>query len=193
LQAAGIPAEGYMMGYQNAETSEELTSKNQALKQTAVTRTLTAFVQGKWEWRNTIGWQPTGAYATRSISTWAAIRRGMPIYVGLLFFVVAIVPLVMSTKAVVDQVVFKPLCEQYAPDFERFQHGSGNGNVATPYSPGRCWHKDGVNFTLQEVVGSSSVFIDTAGSILQVVVPLIIIVVIEIGGAMMWRGRRKAY
>src|SRR5690349_3729913 len=81
LQAAGIPAEGYVMGYQNAETSEELTSKNQALKQAAVTRTLTAYVQGKWEWRTAIGWQPTGAYAAKGVSTWAALRRGLPIYV----------------------------------------------------------------------------------------------------------------
>ncbi|MEP6985490.1 MAG: hypothetical protein ABI970_07825, partial [Chloroflexota bacterium] len=57
----------------------------------------------------------------------------------------------------------------------------------------RCWHKDGVNFTLKEVVGSSSVFIDTAGSITQVVVPLIIIVVIELVGFMIWqRGRKRA-
>jgi len=188
---AGVPSTGYVMSYHNAQTGEELISKNQALKQAAVSRTLTAYVQGKWEWRNTVGWQPTGEYATRSISTGAALRRGLPIYLALLFFIVAIVPLVMGTKAVVDQVVFKPLCEQYASDFDHFQHGSGNGNVSTPYTPGRCWYQDAVNITLKEVVGSSSVFIDTAGSILQVVVPLIIIVVIEVAGFMLWRRGRK--
>ena len=191
LQAAGTPRTGYVMGYHNAETGEELTSKNQALKPMAVMKAFTAYARGNWDWRSTIGWQPTGEYATRTISTGAALRRGLPIYVALLFFAVAIVPLVMGTKAVVDQVIFKPLCEQREPDFDHFQHGSGNGNINVGYSPGRCWHKDGVNFTLKEVVGSSSVFIDTGGSIIQVVVPLIIIVVIEIVGFMLWQRRRK--
>ncbi|MBA3870747.1 MAG: hypothetical protein H0X30_16530, partial [Anaerolineae bacterium] len=106
LQAAGTPRTGYVMSYHNAETGEELTSKNQALKPMAVMKAFTAYARGNWDWRNTIGWEPTGEYATRTISTGAALRRGLPIYVALLFFVVAIVPLVMGTKAVVDQVVF---------------------------------------------------------------------------------------
>jgi hypothetical protein len=50
MQAAGISAEGYVMGYQNAETGEELTSKNQALKQAAMTQTLTTYARGSWDW-----------------------------------------------------------------------------------------------------------------------------------------------
>ncbi len=191
LQAAGTPQAGYVMGYHNAQTGEELTSKNRELKPAAVMRTFTAYVRGKVDWRNTIGWEPTGEYAARSLSTGAALRRGLPIYVAILFFAVAIVPLVMGTKYVVDQTVFKSLCEQYAPDFDHFQHGSGNGNINVGYTPGRCWYKDGLNVALKDVVGSSAVFIDTAGSITQVIVPILIIVVVELAGFVLWRGRKR--
>ena len=191
LQAAGTPLAGYTMGYHNAQTGEELSSKNRELKLAAVMRAFTAYARGKADWRNTIGWEPTGAYAARSLSTGAALRRGLPLYIAILFFAVAIVPLVMATKYVVDQTVFKPLCEQYAPDFDHFQHGSGNGNINVGYTPGRCWYKDGVNAALQDIVKSGSVLIDTAGSITQVVVPIIIIVVIELVGFGWWFGKRK--
>ncbi len=192
LQAAGVPVDGFVMGYQNSETGEELTSKNQALKQQAVTRALTAYVNGSWDWRSVVGWEPSGAFAAKGGDWKLAMRRAWPLYVGMLFFAVAIVPLVMATKYVVDQTVFKGLCEQYAPDFDHFQHGSGNGNINVGYSPGRCWYKEGVNVELQDIVGSGAVFIDTAGSIAQVVVPIILIVVIEVVGFVWWRGRRKA-
>ncbi len=192
LQAAGVPQTGYVMSYHNAKTGEELTSKNQELKPMAVTRALTAYVRGNADWRNTIGWEPTGTYAANTVSWRVAWQRAWPLYVGILFFAVAIVPLVMATKYVVDQAVFKPLCEQYAPDFDHFQHGSGNGNLATPYSPGRCWYQQGVNMALQDIVESGAVFIDTAGRIIQVVVPIIIIVVVEVVGFGWWRGRKRA-
>ena len=191
LQAAGVPATGYVMSYHNGQTGEELTSKNQALKPQAVMRTFTSYVRGNWDWRNTVGWQPTGEYAGRTVSTGAALRRGLPLFLAILFFTIAIVPLVMGTKAVVDQVVFKPLCEQYAPDIDHFQHGSGNGNVSTPYTPGRCWYKDAVNVALKDIVGNGGVLIDTAGSFIQVIVPIVVIVVIELAGFIGWRGRRK--
>ena len=192
LQAAGIPAEGYVMEYQNAETSEELRSKNQALKQQVVMRTLTAYVRGNWEWRNTIGWQPTGAYAARSLSTGAALRRGLPIYLALLFFVVAIVPLVMGTKWVAEQAVFKGMCEQNGDgQFDHYEHGGGD-NLSVSYSPPRCWYLGGKNLELQRVTDSNADAIDAAARAIEVVVPVIVIVVIEIVGLLVWwRGRRR--
>lgn len=192
LQAAGVPQTGYVMSYHNAKTGEELTSKNQALKQQAVTRALTAYVNRNWDWRTSVGWEPTGTYAAKSVSWRVAWQRAWPLYVGMLFFAVAIVPLVMGTKAVLDQTVYKRLCEQGGErQFDHFSHGSGNGNI--PYSPGRCWYLNGENIALQDLVESGSVFIDVAGSITQVVVPIFIIVVIElVGFGLLFRGRRKS-
>jgi hypothetical protein len=191
LQAAGVPRTGFVMGYHNAQTGEELTSKNKALKQPAVTRALTSYARGSAEWRNTIGWQPTGEYAARSIGTGAALRRAWPFYAGILFFCVAIVPLVMGTKAVMDQTVYKPLCEQDSErQFDHFSHGSGNGNI--PYSPARCWYANGENIALEDIMESGSLVVDVAGRIIQVVVPIILIVVIEGVGLMLWwRGRKR--
>lgn len=192
LQATGVPQTGYVMGYHNTQTGEELTSKNQELKPMAVMRALTSYVRGNADWRNTIGWEPTGAYVAQAISWRAAWRRAWPLYMGILFFAVAIVPLVFATKAVVDQTVYKPLCEQGGErQFDHFSHGSGNGNINTPYTPGRCWYANGDNVALQDVVESGAMLLDVAGSITQVVVPLIIIVVIELVGFGLWRGRRK--
>src|SRR6476620_4734379 len=61
LQAAGVPRTGYVMSYHNGKTGEELVSKNQQLKPAAVMRALTSYARGNWDWRGTIGWQPTGA------------------------------------------------------------------------------------------------------------------------------------
>lgn len=190
LQAAGVPQTGYVMSYQNAKTGEELTSKNQALKQQAVTRVLTSYVRGNVDWRNTIGWEPTGAYAAKAVSWRAVWQRAWPLYTGILFFAIAIVPLVFATKSVLDQTVYKRLCEQGGErQFDHFSHGSGNGNI--PYSPGRCWYVNGENIALQDIVESGSVFIDVAGSITQVVLPILIIVVIEVVGFGLLFGRRK--
>ncbi len=191
LQAAGVPQTGYVMSYHNAKTGEELSSKNQELKPMAVMRVLTSYARGNGEWRSSIAWEPMGSYAAKSVGLQPTWQRAWPLFVGVLFFTVAIVPLVMVTKYGVDQTVFKRLCEQYAPDFDHFEHGSGNGNINVGYSPGRCWYKDGLNITLQEIVGSGAVFIDTAGRIAQVVIPITVIVIIELTGFAWWFGRRK--
>ncbi len=192
LQAAGIPQTGYVMSYHNAQTGEELTSKNQTLKPMAVMRVLTAYARENADWRSNIGWEPMGAHVVQAYSWRAAWKRAWPLYVGMLFFAVAIVPLVVATKAVVDQVVYKPLCEQGSErQFDHFSHGSGNGNINVGYTPGRCWYTNGDNVALETIVKSGSVLIDIVGSITQVVMPIIIIVVIELVGFSLWRGRRK--
>lgn len=191
LQAAGVPSSGYVMSYHNARTGEELTSKNQALKPMAVMRAFTSYARGGADWRNTIGWEPSGAYVAKSYNWRTTWRRMWPLYVGILFFTVAIVPLSMATKAVIDQTVFKLLCEQDSERiFTHFQHGSGNGNVSTPFTPGTCWYEGGENIILRTIQGSGADVIDLVAKIAQVVVPITVIVLIEIVGFILWRGRK---
>lgn len=190
LQAAGTPTTGFVMGYHNGATSEELASTNQTLKPMAVLRAFTSFARGNADWRGSIGWEPSGAYVAKAYNWRATWRRMWPLYVGLLFFTIAIVPLAMATKSVIDQVVFKPLCEQDSGrTFSHFQQGSGNGNVSTPFTPGTCWYEGGENITLRTLQEGADL-IDLVAKIAQVVVPIIVIVVIELVGFLLWRGRK---
>jgi hypothetical protein len=191
LQAAGVPQTGYMMSYHNGQTGEELISKNQAIKPQTVMRAMSSYARGNWDWRNMIGWQPTGEYAARIVSRGSALRCGLPIYVALLFFIVAIAPLVIGTKWVAEQAVFKGLCEQNGDGkFAHYEHGGGD-DITVSYSPPRCWFDSGKNIDFHTVAGSNADVIDAAARAVEVVVPVIVIVVIEIVGLLLWWRARK--
>lgn len=75
IQAGGVPADGFVLNYQNTRTNEDWHSSNRAVKMQTVIRVLTGFARDENSWRRAIKWE--GARAAPSWAKWFDIPPGL--------------------------------------------------------------------------------------------------------------------
>ncbi|MBI5304192.1 MAG: hypothetical protein HY868_18815 [Chloroflexi bacterium] len=74
LQAAGAPASGFALNYQDLQRKQSWASKNSALKAPTVIRVFMRFARGEWSWRSEVAWQMP---ATPPWAKWFDIPPGL--------------------------------------------------------------------------------------------------------------------
>jgi hypothetical protein len=75
MQAGGVPADGFVLNYQNTRTGEDWHSSNRAVKLQTVIRVMTHFARDERGWRNIIAWR--GTSKPPSWAKWVDVPPGL--------------------------------------------------------------------------------------------------------------------
>lgn len=122
MQAGGVPAAGFVLGYVNRPVKIEMVSGNEAIKARTVAQVFAAYAAGEFKWRGMIAWKPVNERVSKEMQRQATRKYGP--YVFLLFLMVmAWIPAIELTRVISEAVVFRPLCQRAHPDFLGFRHG----------------------------------------------------------------------